>query len=292
MQLLIASARPVLILLVMSLLRPAHAHAAPIYPLALAEDPKAFEAGFIDGQAALDRGEPGEAARIWLRAAEHLPERSANRDNRAAIYEYIADALQQHLRGVDDLAALTTAADALQRYCDDFTRAYGTESPPSAKITAALIDLRRRLDAIELREPQPTPELDREPAPEPAPAPARPARAGRELRIAGGVAVGVGVGAGVLAAAMAARGQRLEREFDDPQANCRLDELVGECAQIYERGQRADMLAITGLSAGALFLSGGLALLLLGRRQAAAARSAFTPLVAPGLTGIGLRGAF
>jgi hypothetical protein len=258
------------------------------------EDPKAFEAGFIDGQGALERGQPLEAARIWLRAATHLPERTANRDNRAAIYEYIADAFQQALRDVDDPAQLREAVNALQDYFDDFTRAYGTETTPSAKITGTLVALRRRLDAASLpaTEPEPAPEPEPASEPEPEPAPAHAPHPGRGLVIAGAFGVGLGLGAAALAAGMAARGEALERDFDDPANDCRLDELVGECAQIYERGRAANALVIAGVAAGALFVGGGVAMLLIGRRRAAPHRSALRPVLAPGLAGLSLRLAF
>ena len=133
-------------------------------PPAAAGDPQAFEAGYIEGQAALDRGAPLEAARLWLAASRHLPETTPNRSNRAALFEYIADAFQQGLQGEADVTALREAVTALDDYCEGHIRAYGTETPLSPKITRARDALRARLETAEAAVGEPEPEPEPEPA--------------------------------------------------------------------------------------------------------------------------------
>ena len=109
----------------------------------------AFEAGFKEGQGQFDRGEFLAAARTWLAAAAHLRETTANRDNRIAVHEYVVDAFVRGLVNVESIEALREAVTALDDYCERFTRAYGTETPIPAKISAALEDFRARLARAE-----------------------------------------------------------------------------------------------------------------------------------------------
>lgn len=279
----------------LSVLQVVPAHAAP----AGGGDSKAFEVGFVEGQAQFDRGEPLAAARTWLTTAGNLPENAANRENRVAIFEYIAEAFQQGLRGSTDVAALREAATALQDYCDGFTRAFGTETPLSPKIAGARDDFQARLRAAEASagsaEPPPPsePPLPSEPAPKPEPAPAPvPTRPWKGLAIGGSVLLALGVGGGALAGAFAARGQSLERQFDDPATDCRLSDPVGVCGELLADGKTSNGVAISGLVAGTLLVAGGVALLATGLRRRRAPASAIAPVLAPGYAGVGLRRSF
>lgn len=272
--------------------------ALPVTPVGAAPaagDKQAFEAGFVEGQAQFDRGEWLAAARTWLAAARNLPESAANRDNRVAIYEYIADAFQQGLRGSTDVAALREAATALQDYCDGFTRAFGTEGALSPKIAGARDDLQTRLRAAEAAAAptaEPTPGPAPEPGPEaPAPAPARPWKG---LAIGGGVMLALGVGGFALAGAFAARGRSLQRQFDDPANDCRLSDPVGACATFLADGKTSNGVTIAGVVAGTLLLGGGVALLVTGlrRRARSGAPPPIAPVFAPGFAGVALRRAF
>lgn len=277
-----------LLSLLLATLQVVPAHAAPP-----AGDPKAFEAGFVEGQAQFDRGEPLTAARTWLAAAGNLPESAANRENRVAIFEYIAEAFQQSLKGSTDVEALREAATALQDYCDGFTRAFGTETPLSPKIVGARDDFQARLRAAEASagaaEPTPPPEPTPPAEPTPPPAPTRPWKG---LAIGGGVMLALGVGGGALAAAFAARGQSLERQFDDPAADCHLSDPVGVCGEWLADGKTSNGVAVAGLVAGTLLVGGGVALLVTGLRRRKGPPPTIAPVLAPGYAGLGLRRSF
>lgn len=279
--------------LALALLVPPRAHAVPA-----TADPKAlaaFEAGFEEGQARFDRGEYIDAARTWLAAAGNLPERTVNRDNRVAVYEYIVDAFTRGLSGSTDPEALGEAVAALDAYVDGFTRAYGTETPISAKITAAREDFKTRLAAARSaaskppREPEPPP-LDGDGPPPDQPEPAT--RPWKGLAIGGGVMIGLGVGAAVMSGYGGARGQTLEREFDADVNMCQLDMPSPTCADLLDQGKTMNALTIAGAVMAPLLVGGGVALLVVGLKRRAQPRQALAPALAPGFVGLTLRGSF
>ncbi len=276
----------------LSLLRPGLAVAAPTTG---SPELSAFEGGFTDGQAQYDRGELLPAARTWVRAAENLRETTTHRDNRTAVYEYVADAYVRGLVGSQDLAALREAVAALTAYCDGFTRAYGTETPISPRITGPRDALQRQLaeaEAAAVPAPPPGPSEPSEPSePSPPPAPAKP---WKPLVIGGGVMLGLGVGAAVLAIAGAARGRSFEQQFDDPAAMCSLDAPSPPCAALYDKGKSSNTMAIAGVVAAPLLLGAGVALLVLGLKRKATGRDTarLVPTLAPGFAGFTLTGRF
>ncbi|MDC0675164.1 hypothetical protein [Nannocystis radixulma] len=281
--------------LALAMLAPPPAFAAP------AEDAKAlaaFEAGFNEGQAKFDRGEHLEAARTWIAAAGNLKETTVNRENRAAVYEYVVDAFTRGLQGEKRSEALREAAQALDAYCEGFTRAYGTETPISAKITAARDDFKQRLAAAEAAEAEQAPPIEepldgpREDTPEPLPEPT-PAKPWKGLAIGGGVMIGLGVGAAVVAGVGGARGRSLEQEFDAPGNMCSLDMPSPDCQGLLDRGKSANSMAIAGAVLAPLLAGAGVALLVVGlKRRGQANKTSFAPALGPGFAGISLRGSF
>lgn len=67
------------------------AWAAPPPPPPPPTSEEVFELGFNAGQAHYEAGSYLQAARTWVEAAGRLPEVAANRENRAALFDYIAD---------------------------------------------------------------------------------------------------------------------------------------------------------------------------------------------------------
>lgn len=276
------------LLTALTLLAPPRAQAAP------AEDPQAlvmFEAGFKDGQAKFDGGQFLEAARTWIAAAAKLGEKLSNRDNRVAVYEYVVDAFTSGLQGVEQPEALREAAEALDAYCEGFTRAYGTETPISAKITGARDDFKARLAKAEAGANKPV----EGPAPGPVVAPPPPedkadkSKSWKGLVIAGGVLTGVGVGVGALAAAYGARGKSLENKYLD--ADCRTMTST-DCQELKTSGETSNTKALRSAISAVPLLAVGVALLVVGLKRRSASRTAFAPALAPGFVGLGLRRSF
>jgi hypothetical protein len=276
---------------------PPQASAAPA-----GADPKAlaaFEVGFTEGQAKFDRGEYLEAARTWLAAAANLPEKTVNRDNRVAVYEYIVDAFMRGLAGSTEPEALREAVTALDAYVDGFTRSYGTETALSPKIVAARDEFRARLTAAEGAEKDPKPPDttsdvppgggDELPPDEPPPPPGKP---GLGLMVGGGVMIGLGLGAAGLAGFGAARGQSLERQFDDPANACQLAMPSASCQDLLDQGKTMNSLTIAGAVLAPLLVGGGVALLVVGLKRRQQPRQALAPALAPGFVGLTLRGRF
>ena len=278
----------------LSLLRPAPVTAAPV---AAPQELAAFEAGFTEGQAQYDRDEFLAAARTWVRAADRLRETTANRDNRSAVYEYAADAFIRGLAGSSDPGGLREAVTALRYYCYGFTRAYGTETPISVKITGPRDVLERQLVEAEAT-PQPTtPPPPSDPGEHPV-EPIDPAPGGKPwkgLVIGGGVAIGLGLGAVILAGVGGARGRSFDTKFDDPANMCTLPNPTGQCADFYAAGKASNTMTIIGAVAAPLLVGAGVALLVVGLKRRAAGREAqahVVPTLAPGFAGLSVSGRF
>ena len=259
-------------LLLMYLLVVAEPPAPPPPPTPAAR----FEAGFVAGQTQYEAGAYLEAARTWVEAASRLPEVTANRENRDAIFGYIADAYMRGLPAKDRAVVLREAVDVLDGYCDGFRRAYGAETPINPKVLQVQYELRRQL------EEHPGPGDPVEPSWTPAP----DARPWKGLLAGGAALTGLGAGAAILAGVMGARGDRLEAEFEA--AKCSLYTPTASCADLIDRGGAANGLAIGAAVVAPLALGGGLAMLLVGVRRRSAVRYALFPVITPTYTGLSL----
>lgn len=233
-----------------------------------------FEDGYALGQRQYDAGAYLQAARTWVEAAGRLPEVTANRENRAALFEYIADAYRRGLPAKDRAPVLREAVTALDQYCDAFRSAYGTETPINPKVLQVQFELRRQLEEL------PTPGAPVEPSWTPAPQ----VRPWKGLVAGGGVLVGVGTGAAILAGVMGARGDRIEAEFEA--AKCSLYTPATACADLIADGRTANALAIAGAVVAPLALGGSVAMLLVGARRKAAVRYALLPMMTQTYAGI------
>jgi len=180
---------------------------------------------------------------------------------------------------------------------------------------AALYDVSAQLTALQPTPPLPTslPVPPREP-PVPAtlrPAPARPvvgpvqtetsagATGGRRMRLAGGVLIGVGVAAlgvttGAAVASADSRGKlrRLTGALAEPGPSAS-PALWQQGERHYHRAGVYQAVAITTGVLGGVALASGIALYIVGKRRTpGATRSSLTPLLAPGVVGVLLGGAF
>jgi hypothetical protein len=277
----------------LTLLAPVRVLAAP------AEEPQAlavFEAGFKDGQAQFDGGEFRAAARTWIAAAANLSEKLSNRDNRLAVYEYVVDAFTSGLQGVEQPEALREAVEALDAYCEGFTRAYGTETSISAKITGARDDFKARLAKAEAaqaaagNEPAEGP-VELPPVVEPPPPDDNrgQSKSWKGLAITGGVLTGLGVGAGAFAAVYGAKGKSQEDEYLE--AGCRMMTTV-DCQDLRASGEASNKTAVRAALSAVPLLAVGVTLLAIGLKRRSRSRTAFTPTLAPGFAGLGVRGSF
>lgn len=236
-----------------------------------------FEEGFKAGQDLYEARRYLEAARTWVDAASRLPEVTANREHRAAIFEYIADAYLRGLPTKDRAFVLREAIDALDAYCDGFRHAYGAETPINPKVLQVQYELRRQL------EEHPEPGAPVEPAWTPPPPEARPWKG---LVVGGGVLAGFGAGAAIFAGVMGARGDRLEADFEA--AKCSLHTPTPSCSDLIAQGRAANKLAIGGAIVAPLALGGGVALLLVGARRKSATRYSLAPVFTPTYAGVSL----
>ncbi|MBK7827105.1 hypothetical protein [Nannocystis sp.] len=250
----------------------------------------AFEQGFAEGQDLFDQGQHAAAARRWKVAADLLPEKTANRDQRASIYGYIADAYTRALESDTSLELLREASTVFDDYIAGYTRAYGTETAKDPKLTATQQDLAwRRVEAEAAASGTPREAPGPRPGPAPAPTPGEPApRPWKPLVISGAVLVGVG-GLSVLGGGLGVlQSAKHNREYN---LDCMKGDTSPACTTLEQKGQDANKLAIGGFVSAAVLLAVGVPLLIVGmkRKQSAAAHRPTHSLV-PGLgpTRVGL----
>ena len=238
----------------------------------------AFEQGFAEGQDLFDQGQPAAAARRWKAAADLLPEKTTNRDQRASIYGYIADAYTRALEGDTSLELLREASTVFDDYIAGYTRAYGTETAKNPKLAATQQDLaRRRAEAEAAADPTPreAPGPTPGPAPGDAPRPREPApRPWKPLVISGAVFVGLG-GLSVLGGGLGAlQSGKYSSDYD---RDCMKDDPDPACTALFQKGQDANSLAIGGFVSAAVLLAVGVPLLVVGMKRKKAARTNNSP---------------
>lgn len=246
----------------------------------------AFERGFAEGQDLLDQGQPAAAARRWKTAADLLPETTANRDQRAGIYEYIASAYTQALASDTSLELLREASTVFDDYIAGYTRAYGTETPKNPKLVATQQDLAwRRVEAETAAGEAPREAPGPRPGPAPEPTPSEPApRPWKPLVISGAVLVGVG-GLAVLGGGLGVLQSR--KHNDEYNRDCMEGDTSPACTTLYQKGQDANRLAVGGFVSAAVLLAVGVPLLIVGmKRKKSAAAHSITPQAS--LTRVGL----
>ncbi|WAS93200.1 hypothetical protein [Nannocystis punicea] len=274
--------------------------ATALEPLAVAAPARpnmaAVDAGMRRGQDEYNRGEYSAAAHAWIDAAELMPETPEHRDNRAAIYEYAADAFVKAIeaRGEAVVAAeLVTVLSALDKYAEAHATAYPGQSLPST-VVKAQVYVRGKLAALD-KARRPAPESP-QPLPEPErskPAPPAPSKPWKGLAIGGGVALGAGVTMAVLFGASLVQMNRYEDGFNHPNHACDPNALEGICADYHRRATNLDRAATIGIISAPVFLAAGATLLALGlRRKSKPARYGIAPTFSPRSAGAVLRFAF
>lgn len=256
-------------------------------PVALAApdsgpDLAAVDQGFRQGQDEFNRGDYIVAARTWVKAAGLLPETPEHRENRAGIYEYIADA---YTRGAaeDDAALIREALEILDTYADDYAKTYPGQEIPAA-IGKAQEVLRDRAAALQAARQQ-SAATPRPPPPSPSPAPTpTPEKPWKGLVIGGGVALGASVGMLALFGASLRWVDYYETQFNSPEYTCDPQALTGDCATWFDKGTSRDRAAVAGLVAAPVFLAAGAAMLTIGLRRKAG-RHTVAPALGGGTTG-------
>lgn len=271
---------------VASSLPPGPVRGAPAAPLT-APDLGAFDRGFRTGQDEFNQQKYLEAGRVWTNTAGLLPETDEHKENRRAIYEYIAEAYEKAVALGADEAVIREGLTILDAYAAVFASAHPADTLPE-HVTKTRLNFRTRLDESEAER------LRREkasvvpppPAPVVAPGPVRPPpKPWKGLAIGGGVAVAGGAAMLAMFAAGVAGAKSAEAKFDDPSNGCSLNDLAGECAAINSQGKTANQVAIAGLVTAPLLLGAGIALLVIATRRKAK-RTALAPVFGANVAGV------
>ncbi|PCC68935.1 hypothetical protein SAMN02745121_05731 [Nannocystis exedens] len=261
-------------------LGPVVATAAP----APADDLVAFDRGFREGQERFNRGEYLAAARTWSAAVERLRESSDNKDNRAAVYSYIADGDRKSVQNGAGIDIVREGLAVLDGYAAQFTAAYPGEPLP-AQVAETRDQFRAASDAAVAPAPPQDPPSPSSGSSDPVDAPA-PAKPWRGLTIGGGVSLGLGLASLGLFAGGFVRAREAERQYDDPANACPPSDPTGECAEIDRRGRSSSAMATVGVILAPALLAAGAAMLGIGLRRRAAERWAVTPTFGPRSAGL------
>jgi hypothetical protein len=252
-----------------------------------ASDLAAFDRGFRAGQDEFNRHNYLEAAKVWTTAAASLPETEEHKDNRRAIYEYIAEAYEKAVELKPDEATLREGLVTLDAYASAFVAAHPADTLPE-RVTKARADFRSRLDEIEAerRRREEPPEVAPAPAPVVAPEPVRPPpKPWKGLAIGGGVAVAGGAAMLAMFAVGYTRAKSAQSRFDAPENACDPADPTGMCADINSQGKTANSVAVAGLVAAPLLLGAGIGMLVIATRRKAN-RTALVPMFGKNIAGV------
>jgi tetratricopeptide (TPR) repeat protein len=254
-----------------------------------ADDLVKFDIGFREGQEQFNRGEYLTAARTWSVAVERLRESPDNKDNRAAVYSYIADAYRKSVNNGAGIDIVREGLAALDAYAAQFDAAYPGEALPTQVIetrdqfraASEAYDAAAKPQEREPSGPPPGPS-----APVDAPPPAKP---WRPLAIGGGVSLGLGLASLGVVLGGIARSREAQREYNDAANACPSDpkQATGICAESNADGKAGNAMQVVGLVLAPALLGAGAALLAIGlKRRAAAGRVAVAPTFGPRSAGL------
>ena len=262
------------------------------------------------GIALVEAGQHAAGVAELERAYALLPDPLMHRKGRSKVLGSIRSTLNRLHAATGDPAYLERLQAHLLRYIEGLLLALG-DAATAADVEfslAALRDVSAMLSALQLPSTDASsPTMAGPPAPAPARsvvAPARPdpvavTRGGQRLRVTGGVLIGVGVAAlGVMtgAAVASADSRGKLRGLTGSLAEPGLPAsptvwLQGE--RYYHRAGAYQAVAITTGVIGGVALAAGIALRIVGKRRTpTSARRSLTPLLAPGVVGVLLGGAF
>jgi hypothetical protein len=243
------------------------------------------------GKAKFDTTHYDEAIELWTEAYGILSDTPEHAPIKAAIIHNLATARERAFEIDKDVTHLRRAVKLMEQYADAIPDLYG-DGPEAAeeakRIADRLADVRAKIDEVEQAQPsdEPADEPD-EPRPSTAQGDATPPdpRA-RAFVISGATLVALGVaGIGVMAGGLAIGKASNDISDLDP------DDLDGR-RERFDRGRAGNVMAYVGGVIGGAALVTGAVLLGLGLERRGGSKTAAAPMLAPGLTGLSLRGSF
>ena len=238
---------------------------------------------YTQGQEKFDAGDYDGAGDLWAEAVRALPENPDNSATRETIMNLALDAYVRAYRNDKERSHVDKAKALLDEYEASLEASGGALGSEIASEKAKIEDILAELAAAEEPDPDPEPEPDTDggdPQPDTVFVDEKP---GRGLVIGGAVMLGVGAaGLGLMVGGMVAGGNA-QKAFDTSTPGT-------EREDIRKRGQTMNVLAITGGVVGGVFLSAGVALLIIGLKRNKDARLQnvmVLPEVGPSYAGMG-----
>jgi len=253
-----------------------------------ADDLVGFDRKFREGQEQYNRGRYLDAARTWTAAAGLLRETADNRDNRQAVFDYIAESYRHTLANGAGQDVLREGLAVLDAYADGYVAAY-----PGEALGAQIAEVRQQLRAaVDAAAPSPEPEPEKPAETSPpivstttSPPDVAPARPWKGLAIGGGVVLAGGVASLGLFIGGLVRAREAEAFYEDPANMCPPSDPIGECAANDRTGRSMNALATVGIIAAAVLLGAGAAMLAIGLKRRARTQ-AMVPVIGPRMVGL------
>jgi hypothetical protein len=237
---------------------------------------------YTQGQEKFDAGDYGGAGDLWAEAVRALPENPDNSATRQTIMNLALDAYVRAYRNDENRAHVDKAKTLLDEYEASLEATGGALGSEIASEKAKVEDILAELAAAEEPDPEPDPEPDTG-GDEPEPEVFVNEKPGQGLVIGGAVMLGVGAaGLGLMIGGLVGGGSA-QKAFEASMPGT-------EREDIRKRGQTMNVLAITGGVVGGVFLSAGVALLIIGLKRNKEARLQnvmVLPEVGPNYAGVG-----
>ena len=255
-----------------------------VAPMQVVQAGPSVEDLYTQGQEKFDAGDYGAAGDLWAEAVRALPENPDNSATRQTIMNLALDAYVRAYRNDENRSHVDKAKTLLDEYEASLEASGGALGSEIASEKAKVEDILAELAAAEQPDDEPDPEPDTggpDPEPDTVFVDEKP---GRGLVIGGAVMLGVGAaGLGLMIGGMVG-GAGAQKDFDaSPPAST-------EREDIRKRGQTMNVLAITGGVVGGVFLSAGVALLIIGLKRNKEARLQnvmVLPEIGPNYAGLG-----
>lgn len=253
-------------------------------PLHVVHAGPSVEELYTQGQEKFDAGDYGGAGDLWAEAVRALPENPDNSATRQTIMNLAVDAYVRAYRGDKTRGHVDKAKTLLDEYEASLEASGGALGSEIASEKQKVEDILAELAAAEQPEDEPDPEPDPEPDTGGDDTVFVDEKPGRGMVIGGAVMLGVGAaGLGLMIGGLVGGGSA-QKAFEASAPGST------ERADIQKRGQTMNVLAITGGVVGGVFLSAGVALLIVGLKRNKDARLQnvmVLPEVGPDYAGVG-----
>ena len=264
----------------------------------------------VEADSELAAGRHAPAAARLGEVAGAYPECTAYHKRRMNAVLRAVEAWRVAFEASGDRSHIDTALAFAGVYLESLTAVYGAEAVAwdgYLRLQQSRTELQALLPVVEAEPPAraPTNPLDRAPTrraqvelegPRSADAPTGTHEAHidprrKKLLVAGGVALGAGAGSLIMLITGALRASTIERDIEDPVRGC-TEPVQAVCADVNDRGERANRVFAAGLVMTPVFVGVGVALVAVAHRRRSDRSISLVPTIDRRYLGLGLEARF